>query len=170
MTKLVSRATCLSVLLGVGWTLAQSGMTAAQNAPTPLPLPPSVPSGNSRTLNQFPASQMTPTYPPQPAQGNEYDIQKPQSPGVPPSVPSSSSVLYRVEIKGYSQELLTQVKDIEPLAFIRIGEGVIQAGIFQQQLQAEERVRQLQAQGISAIVIPASYGRFNPSYIPGGGN
>jgi hypothetical protein len=46
-----------------------------------------------------------------------------------------------------------QIKEIEPLAFIRTGENVIQAGLFQQQYQAKQRLQELTRQGFSAQII-----------------
>lgn len=67
------------------------------------------------------------------------------------SAPNTNSSLvntsqsYKVEVFGTSDALLSQVRNIEPKAF-RKG-GVIQAGIFQDQRNAEELVRRLTIQG-----------------------
>lgn len=61
---------------------------------------------------------------------------------------------YRVEVVGDNSSLLSQVKTIEPMAFIRQSEGVIHAGMFQHSQQAEERVQQLKNQGLPATVVP----------------
>ena len=58
---------------------------------------------------------------------------------------SNTSQSYKVEVFGTSDALLNQVRNIEPKAF-RKG-GVIQAGIFQDQRNAEELVRRLTIQG-----------------------
>lgn len=90
-----------------------------------------------------------------------------QSPPKNPSLNRSSSIpipnrspqfsgLYRVEVSGDSELLLSKVKIIEPLAFVRLREGVIQAGLFEQQKQAEERVNKLQKQGLQAKVVTLS--------------
>ena len=72
----------------------------------------------------------------------------------PQSQPSQNPNLYRVEVVGDNPSLLSQVKTVEPMAFVRQSEGVIHAGMFQHSQQAEERVRQLQTQGVKATVIP----------------
>jgi hypothetical protein len=48
---------------------------------------------------------------------------------------------------------LAKIREIEPLAFIRAGENVIQVGLFQQQYQAKQRVQELTKQGFSAQII-----------------
>ena len=65
----------------------------------------------------------------------------------------STSGLYRVEINGSSSSLLQRVRNIEPGAFIRRREGVIQAGVFQQQIRAQIRAQELVNNGINAKVI-----------------
>jgi hypothetical protein len=93
--------------------------------------------------------------------GNEYVFQAPRSVG-----PNSTNVnnprfstttagnkLYRVLIKTNNPEVLAKIKEIEPLAFIRPGESVIQAGLFQEQQQAQNRVRELANKGFNAQVI-----------------
>lgn len=65
----------------------------------------------------------------------------------------STSGLYRVEINGSSSSLLQRVRNIEPGAFIRRREGIIQAGVFQQQIRAQIRAQELVKSGINARVI-----------------
>lgn len=91
--------------------------------------------------------------PPSSPVAREYVFQSPQA--KPSKVPSRSPSAspYRVEVIGKDRELLSKVKKIEPLAFIRLGEGVIQAGLFQEQQQAQQRVRELKSKGFSARVI-----------------
>jgi hypothetical protein len=84
---------------------------------------------------------------------------KPQNRANRPSSPPpqqrviSSNQIFRVEVKSNSTEALARIKEIEPLAFIRTGENVIQAGLFQQQHQAKQRVQELTKQGFSAQII-----------------
>jgi hypothetical protein len=65
----------------------------------------------------------------------------------------AANQLFRVQVTGDSSEALTQIKAIEPLAFIRTGEKVIQAGLFQQQQQAKHRVQELASLGFTAHII-----------------
>lgn len=67
---------------------------------------------------------------------------------------TSPSGLYRVEVIGAGQWLLSRVRIVEPSAFIRRGETVIQAGLFNGRSQAEQRLSELARQGISARVVP----------------
>ena len=57
---------------------------------------------------------------------------------------------YRVEVYGAERELLQQVKDIEPTAFIK--GDTIQVGIFSQQVNAENMVRKLAVKGFWARI------------------
>jgi hypothetical protein len=65
----------------------------------------------------------------------------------------ATNQLFRVEVRSNSTEALAKIQEIEPLAFIRAGENVIQAGLFQQQYQAKQRVQELTKQGFSAQII-----------------
>jgi len=65
----------------------------------------------------------------------------------------ATNQLFRVEVKSNSAAALAKIKEIEPLAFIRAGENVIQAGLFQQQYQAKQRLQELTKQGFSAQII-----------------
>ena len=65
----------------------------------------------------------------------------------------AANQLFRVEVSSNSAEALAKIQEIEPLAFIRAGENVIQVGLFQQQDQAKERVQELTKQGFSAQII-----------------
>ncbi len=65
----------------------------------------------------------------------------------------AANQLFRVEVSSNSAEALAKIQEIEPLAFIRAGENVIQAGLFQQQYQAKQRVQELTKQGFSAQII-----------------
>ena len=67
---------------------------------------------------------------------------------------TSPSRLYRVEVIGAGQWLLSRVRMVEPSAFVRRGETIIQAGSFARRSQAEQRLSELARQGISARVIP----------------
>ncbi|WP_293084031.1 hypothetical protein [Moorena sp. SIO3H5] len=53
---------------------------------------------------------------------------------------------------GDSYWLLSQVQDIEPQAFVREGEGVIQAGTFMDRYNAQSRLQALEALGIPARI------------------
>ena len=59
---------------------------------------------------------------------------------------------YKVEVYGSAEELLHKVKNIEPRAFAK--GNIIQVGIFQQQENAEDLVRQLAVRGFWARITP----------------
>ena len=59
---------------------------------------------------------------------------------------------YKVEVYGSAEELLLQVRNIEPRAFVK--GDVIQVGIFSQQNNAEDMVRKLASVGLWARIIP----------------
>lgn len=59
---------------------------------------------------------------------------------------------YKVEVFGSAEELLLQIKKIEPRAFAK--GDIIQVGIFKQQKNAEDLVRQLAARGFWARITP----------------
>lgn len=145
------------LLIGSGF-IAPIPPAKAQRLPEPrifgdeLP-PPSSPS-SIPTLN-FPApSSLPPASPNLPPPRREFDFQAPP----PRTTPSPSANLYRVDIYGDSPLLLWQVQQIEPEAFVRSGEGVIQAGVFADRYNAQSRVRALEAQGIRARVTAIAAG------------
>jgi hypothetical protein len=71
------------------------------------------------------------------------------------SSPVSTDKLYRVEVVvvGDTEEVLAQVRQVEPLAFVRVGEGLIQAGLFPDAGEAQQRLLALQQQGLAAKVV-----------------
>lgn len=135
---------------------------AQQNLPQPrifdeLPPPSSFPSPSSIPTFNVPTSPSPPvpsnTLPnPMPPE-REFNFQAPPAP-IPSREPTVTSNLYRVDIDGNSPFVLSQVRQIEPQAFVRQAEGVIQAGVFTNAYNAESRVRVLAQQGIRAKVIP----------------
>ena len=58
---------------------------------------------------------------------------------------------YKVEVYGNAADLLLQVRNIEPKAFIN--GNIIQVGIFSQQNNAEDMVRQLAVAGFWARIV-----------------
>ncbi len=143
------------------------------NSPAPA-TPPSVPASPS-SVPTTPSSvptfntptpalpQVSPNAPPV---GREYNFQAPVQPLRPnrpnrpnrPDRATQTSELYRVDIVGDSSLLLARVQQLEPEAFVRRGEGVIQAGVFSDELNARSRVSALEAQGIRARIIPITGG------------
>ncbi len=112
-------------------------------------LPPRAPS--SIPSLDIPTSPLPSESPSPPPEEREFNFQAPNPP-IPPSRPTSTSNLYRVDILGDSPLLLSQVRRLEPKAFVRQGEGVIQAGVFADRFKAQSFVRTLEAQGIQARV------------------
>jgi hypothetical protein len=119
--------------------------------PSLSPSPSTIPSFNV----PVPTSPFPPTPPNPPPVGREFNFEAPTQP-IFPSTPISPSRLYRVDVFGNSPFLLFQVQQIEPQAFIRQEDGVIQAGVFADQFNAQSRVRALEAQGIQARVTTAA--------------
>lgn len=161
---LVAAASSLPLFLfGVGAIANLSPTYAQQNLSQPrifeeLPPPSNFPSPSSIPTFNVPTSPSPPalpntapadTVPPQ----RELNFQAAPSP-IPSRRPNRSFNLYRVDvgIDGDSPLLLSQIRQIEPEAFVRRGEGVIQAGVFADEYNAESRVRALAAQGIRAQV------------------
>lgn len=97
----------------------------------------------------------------------EYKFQAPSSiapafsPSAPMVSPSNSATkviaFYRVEVTTNDELVLSEVKKIEPLAFIRKSDGVIYAGLFQEQQSAQKRVQDLTNLGLSARIVPVNY-------------
>lgn len=69
----------------------------------------------------------------------------------PPSLSLSRG--YRVEVSGADTYSLYLVRQVVPTAFIRPGEGTIQAGLFVEEKNARDMVKQLQSRGLMANVI-----------------
>ncbi len=67
------------------------------------------------------------------------------------SAPNAPKLSYKVEVFGQSSLTLTQVRAVEPKAFIK--GNVIQVGIFSQEDNAMDLVRQLTLKGLWARII-----------------
>ncbi len=131
----------------------------AQNAPQindRLPPPPPVPSGSTQiTGNRItrgirhdilrPANIKPPTYNSNDL-GQEYTFSAPKNESAVRNVAT-----YRVEVLGNSDRLLEQVRSIEPKAFLK--GDIIQVGIFSEQDNAANLVRQLALQGLWARIV-----------------
>lgn len=151
----------IGILCWVPLILAGSGAIApirpahAQRLPTPRifgeELPPPSPSPSSPAVFNPPNTPLAPGLLETPPPRREYNFQAPTLP-VLPNTPTPSANLYRVDVLGDSPFLLSQVQQIEPEAFIRWGEGMIQAGVFADQQNAQSRVRALETQGIRSRV------------------
>ncbi len=98
-----------------------------------------------------------------PAYGQGYDVVPPLPAGVIP-VPGSAvpqapvgGQQYVVFVNGSSEELLNQVRLVEPTAFRTTfqGQSVIQAGRFSYSTNAQQRVTDLAAQGVTAQMAEA---------------
>lgn len=87
--------------------------------------------------------------------GRELNFEAPApTPSLPSRRPRLDATLYRVDIYGDNSFVLSQVRQIEPSAFVRQEDGVIQAGVFSNEYNAQSRVRELAAQGIRSQVTP----------------
>jgi len=69
------------------------------------------------------------------------------------SSPSNANTLFRVQIYGSSEQLLSLVRRVEPDAFVRDGKDAIQAGLFSDAVNAIQLVQSLSEQGIEADII-----------------
>lgn len=142
--------------------------TTAQTSPrvlNRLPAPPPIPTGKSPNSNvpKAPVG-LPPAVPAGPPAIREYTFEAPQAEPIPipknktantslPSSPVPPAKFYRVEVVGDTEGVLAQVRQVEPLAFVRLGEGVIQAGLFSEADAAQQRLLGLQQQGLSAKVV-----------------
>lgn len=94
-----------------------------------------------------------------------YQFEAPDSTLPPPNSNSSpaAETLFRVQVYGSSEQLLALVRRVEPSAFVRPGENVIQAGLFSETENAQELVRSLSEQGIQADIVQISQAQQNVS-------
>ncbi|PNW33974.1 UNVERIFIED_CONTAM: hypothetical protein BEN50_18435 [Euhalothece sp. KZN 001] len=69
------------------------------------------------------------------------------------SSPSNANTLFRVQVYGNSEQLLSLVRRVEPDAFVRDGKDAIQAGLFSDAVNAIQLVQSLSEQGIEADII-----------------
>jgi len=82
-----------------------------------------------------------------------YQFEAPTSPGENNSSPSSRDRLFRVQVYGNSEQLLSLVRRVEPNAFVPDGKQIIQVGLFSQADNAKALVQDLSQQGIKAEII-----------------
>ena len=154
-------STCLCfLLLTIGSTSVSLAQTTSNRELPPPPSPKIVTPEPSVVPATPTAETATPI--------KEYTFSAPQTvpaqtPGGGPATPKINRVqgqptqhrnFYRVEVAGRNPSLLSQVKAIEPMAFIRQSEGVIHAGVFQNSQQAQKRVQELKNKGLTATVVP----------------
>ncbi len=154
-------STCLCFfLLTIGSTSVSLAQTTSNRELPPPPLPKIVTPEPSATPATPDAETATPI--------KEYTFSAPQTVPAPTpdggsatpkintvqSQPTQNRSFYRVEVAGRNPSLLSQVKAIEPMAFIRQSEGVIHAGVFQNSQQAQKRVQELKNRGLTATVVP----------------
>lgn len=168
----------------IGLSLISPGATRGQNVPPvvdSLPAPPPIPAYvSSPTSAEFtPQKERTPRQliPVENGEYNnppivrEFTFQAPSANFVTHSassrnISSSAVQLYRVEAVGDSRQILDQIKQVEPFAFIRPGEGLIYSGLFQQSQEAQKRVEELETLGFTAQIVPVSYNRRDNTEIP----
>ncbi|MGF1589416.1 MAG: SPOR domain-containing protein [Pleurocapsa sp.] len=81
----------------------------------------------------------------------EYTFKAPNSKTLTNNGQLTAAEGYKVEVYGNAEELLLQVKNIEPGAFIK--GNIIQVGIFSQQDNAEDLVRKLAVAGFWARIV-----------------
>lgn len=120
----------------------------AQILPPPPPASESSAQGND--VYQFQAPTNTPS--PSPRQNNP--------------TPSNKNTLFRVQVYGNSEQLLSLVRRVEPNAFVRDGQAVIQAGLFSDAVNAIQLVQSLSEQGIEADIIKITKSQSHSSRSP----
>lgn len=82
----------------------------------------------------------------------EYEFHNNQS----SSDANSLTTLYRVEVASENNLLLDSIRLLEPSAFIRRGEGIIQVGLYREPTNALNMVKRLSQQGITARTVQIS--------------
>jgi len=101
-------------------------------------------------------AQFTPPPPPlhNSQDGEVYQFEAPDN-SLPRDRNSSSdtNTLFRVQVYGSSEQLLTLVRRVEPNAFVRPRENIIQAGLFSETENAQALVQSLSEQGIQADIV-----------------
>ena len=65
----------------------------------------------------------------------------------------SATSLFRVEIDGTDRELLERVRAVEPEAFVKSEENIIQAGLFGERSKAKRLAKALKRSGVRAQVV-----------------
>ncbi|WP_013321327.1 hypothetical protein [Gloeothece verrucosa] len=164
-----------------GWNITYCAMSIAQTSPlllSELPPPPSMTpidetssSEQGETITTIPYFESTPTPPPSQSVQQEYNFQAPQPYYSTPANAGDKLVeFYRVEVmvqKAISNDesLLSQVRQIEPFAYLQTNNEAIYAGLFTEQGEAQKRVQQLMSQGLAAQIVPVNYS-VSASFIP----
>ncbi len=94
---------------------------------------------------------------PPPPTEEDQEVYQFNAPDYAPSAPapsnSGSDTMFRVQVYGNSEELLSLVRRVEPDAFVPEGKNVIQAGLFFEAMNARELVESLSKRGIRAEII-----------------
>jgi len=100
------------------------------------------------------------TLPPPPTEEDVYQFNAPDhSPSRPNRSNPEQNTLFRVQVYGNSEQLLSLVRRVEPEAFVPKGKDIIQAGLFSERVNARELVESLSEQGIRADIIEVSQPR-----------
>ena len=86
------------------------------------------------------------------ASAKEYTFKAPDNKILSDTEQLKAAQGYKVEVYGSGEELLLKIKNIEPRAFAK--GDIIQVGIFKQQKNAEDLVRQLAVRGFWARITP----------------
>lgn len=138
---------CLVVSFQGGTKAAPANQVflVAQSVINGLPPPPNYPQ-QGLPQESIPTEPLPPNPPNNSVRDREFTFQAP--PGRSPS--RRGPRVYRVYVNSDSQLILQQIRNVEPEAYVRQGEGIIQAGVYVDQSRAKQRVRELEQLGLQA--------------------
>ena len=136
-----------AIFPGIATAEDTQSKSIAEELPPPPPLSPPKQIVKHKHQPILPINTEPPTY--RKNQPREYTFEAPDN-NLVNSVSDKTISKYRVEVFANAEEVLKQVKDIEPKAFQQ--GDIIQVGIFSRQQNAEALVRKLAKQGLWARI------------------
>ncbi|ERN40078.1 hypothetical protein KR51_00033630 [Rubidibacter lacunae KORDI 51-2] len=125
-----------TAVLACAIAVVGSILTSASPAGAQLPPPP--PPDGGFTFEPPPASPGTPSY----------------GTPTPAPAPTTRAGIYRVQVPANDSQMLWRVQAVVPNAFVRKGEGIIQAGLFSESVNALQLAQDLSVMGVAAQIVP----------------